>query len=209
MAERRRLDGFTPSDWRTMHYLYLILIPALMLAGCNHPAEPTAEPPLDLSTPGRTLESLASVWTDYREIDSYRRLLSPGYPQAYCFYFDPRIIPPLPPQTGPYIPQSWTYMEDVFATSNMFSSAYDIRLELLNAGDFDDPGISGDFYRADNVQIQFYLWRDNADFYYFAAGLCDFEFRKVGDVWLISSWYDRTGGTESAQSLGELRFPYR
>ncbi len=191
-----------------MRYLYLMLIPALILVGCEPPAEPIVEPVLDLSTPGRTLESLASVWTDYREINCYKRLLSQDYPPAYCFYFDPCIIPQIPPQSGPVIPQAWTYQEDVSATCNMFAEAYDIQLEVLNAADYDDPNISGGFFRANNVQIQFTLWLGNMDFLYYADGPCDFEFRKVGDVWLISAWYDRTSGTDLRQSLGELRLMF-
>ena len=78
----------------------------------------------------------------------------------------------------------------------MFAKAYDISLELLNAADYDDPNILGDFYRANNVLLQFYLWADGPDSAVLSTGPCDFEFRRVGDVWLISSWYDRTGGTE-------------
>lgn len=188
-----------------MRLVLLFLLPILFLPGCEPPADPIVEPPiLDLSTPGRTLESLASVWTGNRDIDNYRRLLS----QDYRFYFVPINIDP-PPQTGYEIPQYWTFMEDVSATGNMFAQAYDIRLEVLNAADFDDPDIFGESYPANNVQIQFYLWSDGPDSAVLASGPCDFEFRKVGDVWLISSWYDRTGGTEPGQSLGELRYEYR
>jgi hypothetical protein len=192
-----------------VRYLLLMLMPAITLAGCNSLSEPKNEtPPLDLTTPGKALEALASVWTNYRDIDSYKRLLTQLNPPAYQFYFNPCIIPPLPPRIWP-LPPEWTYMEDIDATSNMFTQAYDIRLEILNAADFDDPDLYGNFYRADNVMLLFRIYPTDGDFYYEASGPCDFEFWKVGDIWLISAWYDRTGGTESEQSLGELRMLFQ
>jgi len=192
-----------------MRYLYLMLIPALMLAGCKTPTdENTAGDALKrdcCSTPGRTLEQMARTWNITRDAGDYADLLT----WNYQFYFDPCIIIPIPPQTGYEIPQFWTWQEDVSATGNMFAQAYNIQLDVLNAADFDDPDIPGEFYVANNVLIQFYLWPENGDYYYFTTGPCDFEFMKVGDEWLISAWYDRTGGTESGQSIGELRFAYR
>ena len=161
---------------------------------------PPEQGTLDLSTPGRTLESLARVYNITRNMDDYRRLLHSTGENAYAFYFDPNDVGDIVPQTGYQIPQSWTSQEDIAATDNMFRTpaeggAYDISLDILNSGDYDDPTITGTFYRADNVLIQLYLWPTSPDFAYLATGPCDFEFTKVGDAWLISAWFDRTGGS--------------
>jgi hypothetical protein len=191
-----------------MRWLLLFLLPILFFSGCEFPwsdDNPAVQRKLEwCATPGKTLESLAWVWTNNREIDNYSAMLT----SDYRFYFDPNEVGGITPP-GYQIPQSWTREEDLEATGNMFAQAYDIRLEVLNAGDYDDPNIPGDFYTANNVQIQFYLWSDGPDSAVLATGPCDFEFEKVGDNWLISYWYDRTGGTEPGQSLGELRYEYR
>jgi hypothetical protein len=187
-----------------MRWWVLFLLPVLFLGGCEFPwtdENPAVQHKLDwCATPGKTLESLAWVWTEDREINNYSALLT----SDYLFYWDPNDVGSMTPG-GYQIPQSWSGQEDIEATGNMFAQAYDIRLEVLNAGDYDDPNIPGDFYRANNALLQFYLWPDDADFYYMATGPCDFEFRKVGDEWLISAWYDRSGGE---QSLGALRAQY-
>ena len=184
-----------------------IALLALMMIGSECLFGKTEAPPqqgtLDLSTPGRTLESLARVYNITRNMDDYQRLLSGGGGTdipGYAFYFDPNDVGDIVPQTGYQIPQSWTYLEDKAATTNMFKTpaeggAYNISLDVLNSGDYDDPTIPGAFYRADNVLIQLYLWPTGPDFAYLATGPCDFEFTKVGDAWLISAWYDRTGGS--------------
>jgi len=160
---------------------------------------------LDRSTPGRTLESLAYVYTVSRNIDDYKRLLSGGgggdSPSAYAFYFDPNDVGTIVPGSGYQIPQSWTYQEDTTATNTMFNGsatvekAADISLDILNTGQYDDPSIPGNTYTANNVMIQLYLWPHDESFAYLATGPCDFEFVKVGDSWLIKAWYDRTGGS--------------
>lgn len=188
-------------------HIVIIALLAFMLIGSDCLFGKTEAPPqagtLDLSTPGRTLESLARVYNITRNIDDYNRLLSgaggPGI-QGYAFYFDPNDVGDIIPGTGYQIPQSWTYQEDKEATTNMFKDpsaggAYDISLDILNSGDFDDPTITGTTYTANNVQIQLYLWPTSPDFAYLATGPCDFEFVKVGEAWLISAWYDRTGGS--------------
>jgi hypothetical protein len=187
--------------------IVMIALLAFLMIGSECLFGKTESPPeqgtLDLSTPGRTLESLVRVYNITRNIDDYKRLLSGGgitNSPAYAFYFDPNDVGQIVPGSGYQIPQSWTYQEDVAATENMFRSpsdggAYDISLDVLNSGDYDDPTIQGDFYRADNVLIQLYLWPTGPDFAYLATGPCDFEFTKVGDAWLISAWYDRTGGS--------------
>jgi hypothetical protein len=189
-----------------MRYLYLLFIPALMLAGCNSPSDSNvagdAVKRQCMSTPGKTLEQLTRVWNENNEIDDYRALLT----QDYHFNFNTAPMPQPPPYHG--LPQSWDFMEDISATENMFAQAYDIQLIVQNADDFDDPNIFGDFYQADNVLIQFNIWPENGDFYYTATGPCDFGFIKIGEDWLISAWYDRTGGIYSEHSLGELRFMY-
>jgi len=193
-----------------MQWRPLFLLPVLFLSGCEFPwtSEPDAadvERKLEwCSTPGKTLQELARVWTHHSEIDNYSTLLT----EDYRFYFDPNDTGSLTPGTGYQIPQSWDRATDIEATGNMFAQAYNIRLDVLNAGDYDDPSIPGDFYRANNVLIQLFLWPDDADFYYFATGPCDFEFMKVGDEWLISAWYDRTGGTEDGGGLAALRAGY-
>jgi hypothetical protein len=191
-----------------MRWKVLFLLPVLFLGGCEYPwtdSNPAVQHKLNWCvTPGKTLESLAWVWTNDREIGNYSALLT----DDYRFYWDPNDVGDVIPQSGYQIPQSWDRATDVQSTGNMFAQAYDIRLEVLNADDYDDPNIPGDFYHADNVLIQFYLWPANGDFCYMATGPCDFEFRKVGDEWLISSWYDRSGGTEDSSGLAALRAGY-
>ncbi len=191
---------------KKLHMVVIALL-AFLLIGSDCLFGQTTAPPqagtLDLSTPGRTLESLARVYNITRNIDDYMRLLSGnggGGFQGYSFYFDPNDVGDVIPQTGYQIPQSWTYEEDKAATINMFKDpaqggAYNISLDILNSGDFDDPSIPGTTYTANNVLIQLYLWPTGPDFAYLATGPCDFEFVKVGDAWLISAWYDRTGGS--------------
>jgi hypothetical protein len=191
---------------KKLHIIIIALV-SLMMIGSECLFGKTEAPPqqgtLDLSTPGRTLESLARVYNTTRNIDDYKRLLSgaggtdiPGY----SFYFDPNDVGQIVPQTGYQIPQSWTYQEDIAATTNMFKNpsdggAYDISLDILNSGDFDNPNIPGTSYTANNVLIQLYLWPTGPEFAYLATGPCDFEFTKVGEAWLISAWYDRTGSS--------------
>jgi len=189
-----------------MRLFLLFLLPVLFLSGCEFPWTPgpndaAIQRKLDWgATPGKVLQELAWVWTQDREIENYSELLT----EDYKFYFDPNEVTSVLPG-GYQIPQAWDRATDVQATGNMLNQAYDISLEVLNASDYDDPSILGDFYRADNVLVQFFLWPENGDFHYFATGPCDFEFRKVGDEWLISTWYDRTGGS---QSIGILRARY-
>jgi hypothetical protein len=187
-----------------MRWLLLFLLPILFLGGCEELVtdnNPAVQHKLDwCATPGKTLESLAWVWTNNREIENYSALLA----SDYKFYFDPNEVGGVTPP-GYQIPQSWDRATDIQATGNMFTQAYDIRLEVLNASDFDDPNIPGDSFRADNVLLQFYLWPDGEDLAYLATGPCDFEFRKVDGNWLISAWYDRTGGPGS---IGILRAQY-
>ncbi len=163
-----------------MRWLLLFLLPILFIPGCEFPGSddnPTVQRKLDwCATPGKTLESLAWVWTSNREIENYSALLTADY----LFYWDPNDVGDVMPQTGYQIPQSWDRETDVQATGNMFAQAYDIRLQVLNAGDFDDPSIPGDYYRADNVLLQFYLWSDGPDSAVLATGPCDFA---VSENW--------------------------
>ena len=188
-----------------MRWLLLFLLPILFLGGCEDlqtDNNPAVQRKLDWgTTPGKALESLAWVWTENREIDNYSVLLT----SDYRFYWDPNDVGDVIPQTGYQIPQSWDRATDIQATGNMFAQAYDLSLEVLNAGDYDDPDIPGDSYTANNVQLQFYLWSDGPDSAVLASGPCDFEFEKVDGNWLISAWYDRTGGPGS---IGILRAQY-
>ena len=73
-----------------MRYLCLMLIPALMLAGCNSPtgskdAAGEQHKVMWCSTPGKTLDQLTWVWSVNRDIDNYSVLLT----DDYSFYFDP------------------------------------------------------------------------------------------------------------------------
>jgi len=145
---------------------------------------------IDLSSPGATLQSLCHVYTVTRNIDEYKRLLVPS---SYQYYFDPNDVGQI--VQGYTIPASWTYQEDVSATGNMFNEAYRIELTIPDAT---LPAYTTEFdqslseFRADNINIQLYLYPEDESFAYLAAGPCDFEFLKVGTAWQIKTWYDRT-----------------
>jgi hypothetical protein len=188
-----------------MRYSYLILIFAIMLAGCEPHGEPIIEPPagFDLSTPGRTLESLARVWNTTRSADDYSRLLSPDY----HFYFAPGDVG-RQLKDGYIIPATWDKTEDVQATANMFAppseeGAYDISMDILNSADYDyDPG--GTDFTADDVEMQVYMWPEGPDFAYLATGSFVFDFKKVNGLWLISGWHDSLYDDGSISLMGQI-----
>jgi hypothetical protein len=189
---------------RTMRYLYLMFIPALMLAGCYTIIDGGDPPPLnlDLSTPGRTLESLARVWNTTRNTDDYSRLLSTDY----HFYFAPGDVGKHL-KDGYIIPPSWDKAEDMQATSNVFAQAsrggpYDISMDILNSGDYDfDPG--GTDFTAEAVQMQVYIWPEGPDFAYLATGSFVFDFKKIDGLWLISGWHDSLSNDGSISLIGD------
>jgi len=199
-----------------MRYLYLLIFPATMLSGCNFIGDGHVEPVLDLSTPGRTLESLARVWNTTRSSDDYARLLSPDY----CFYFAPGDVGKQL-KDGYVIPSTWDKSEDVQATANMFKDpseggAYDISMDIQNSGDYDyDP--PGTDFTIDNVLMQIYVWPTGPDSAYLATGSFVFDFKKVDGLWLISGWHDSlsndgsiylTGDQVQVGALGVLRAYY-
>lgn len=162
----------------------------LMGSECIFGAKTSDQDPFvfDVSSPAKTLESLAYTYTSSRIPDDYKRLLSGS---DYTFYFDPDDIGKT--IAGGYvIPTSWTYQEDVNSTSKMFDEAYDIQLSFLNLGDVPEPDDDDVEIVANNVSIELYLFPDSPDFAYLATGQCDFTFKKVNDAWLIKSWSDRT-----------------
>jgi hypothetical protein len=185
-----------------MRYLFLILIPAFMFAGCYTIIDGGGPPPLDLSTPGRTLESLARVWNITRSTDDYARLLTTDY----HFYFEPGDVGKRL-NDGYIIPATWDKTDDVQASTNMFASpskggAYDISMDILNSGDYDfDPG--GTDFTADAVQMQVYIWPTGPDFAYLATGSFVFDFKKIDGLWLISGWHDSLSNDGSISLIGD------
>jgi hypothetical protein len=184
-----------------MRYLFLMLVPVVMFVGCVPPGEPIIEPP-DLSTPGRTLESLARVWNITRSSDDYALLLSTNY----HFYFAPGDVGKHL-KDGYTIPTNWNKTEDVQSTANMFvnpseGGAYDISMDILNSADYDyDPG--GTDFTADNVLMQIYIWPTGPDFAYLATGTFVFDFKKIDGSWLISGWHDSLEDSGALSLMGQ------
>jgi hypothetical protein len=189
-----------------MRYIYLMLVPAIMLAGCNSPTDENAAGDALkrdwCSTPGKTLEAMARIWNHSRNAEDYAFLLTGDY----HFYFAPGDVGKKL-KDGYIIPATWDKAEDVQATANMFAppsegGAYDISMDILYSGDYDyDPG--GTEFTAENVLMQIYIWPTSPDFGSLATGSCTFDFRKIDDMWLISGWHDDEDG-----AFGELRAQY-
>ena len=190
-----------------MRYLYLMLIPALMLVGCESPTDENAAGDAlkqeCLSTPGKTLEQMTRTWNNTRDAGDYAYLLTGDY----HFWFAQASIDKQM-EDGYIIPTSWNKAEDMQATEKMFvdpseGGAYDISMDILNSADYDyDPG--GTDFTADNVVMQIYLWTTGPDFAYLATGACTFDFKKIDGMWLISGWHD----DDSDGAFGELRAQY-
>jgi hypothetical protein len=184
-----------------------VVVAGLGLVGCAEEKDKTptsTQPPTGFETPAQGLQKLAGTFTTARSIDDYKEMLM----STYTFYFDPNDIGKT--IAGGYvIPTSWTRDQDVTATTNMFSQAYDIELTFLNLGDLEtDP--AGTTYEANNVLMQCYLFPDGPDFAYLATGPCDFTFEKVGNLWYIKSWSDRTSSDNNETStFGAIRAMYR
>jgi hypothetical protein len=176
---------------------FLIICACFIVTGCDK------DDPVITNTPGDVLKSLTHVFNTSRDADEYRELLL----SSYTFYFDPDDIG-MTIGGGYVIPTSWTRDQDVSAITNMFAQAYNIQLTFSNLGDLEtDP--AGTTYTLNNINLELYLYPDGPGFAYLATGQCDFVFEKVGDLWYIKSWQDRTGnGMNSPTSFGGIKASY-
>ncbi len=157
-----------------MRYLYLMLIPAILLAGCESTRISESElRKLDwCSTPGKTLEQLGWVWSQNREMENHSLLLT----DDYHFYFANSIAGD-PLDDGYIIPASWDKTEDVQATQNMFEEAYNTSLNITNWEDYDyDPG--GTEFTAAVVNFQLYNLARRTRFCIFKHGFLRFQLQE-------------------------------
>jgi hypothetical protein len=166
--------------------MILSLFAVTAFIGCanNEDKGPTSSTP-QTNTPKEVLERYANVFNTSRSIDHYKDTLL----STYIFYFDHNSVGST--VHGYTIPVSWSYDEDVAATTNMLSEAYKMEMTFTNLDSLEtDP--EGSTYNAKDVYMVFYLYPENDTFAYLAQGKCDVVFEKVNNLWCIKSWTDRT-----------------
>jgi len=170
----------------------LVAIGLVFAVGCDifSPPPPAGDFKSELTSPEKVAAAIEFAY-GFRDINVYKKALSPDY----VFYFNPSDVGQI--VNGYEIPQSWTYQEDCNATANMFSEAYQLKLEIQA---IEEPPAGENTFHTYNKSINLLLMVDEKNGYRTDKGYCDFEFERYLNAnnqprWRLKKWYDHTSAS--------------
>lgn len=177
----------------TSYTLATVAAALVFAVGCDifSPPPPGEEFRDEMTSPEKVCAAIEFAY-GFRDINLYKKALSPNY----VFYFNPSDVGQI--VNGYEIPQSWTYQEDYEATKNMFSQAYQLKLDFITP--MGEPEPNEETYYTQNKVINLLLMVDEQNGYRTDKGYCDFEFEKYYNSnnqprWRLKKWYDHTSAS--------------
>jgi hypothetical protein len=172
----------------------------LVAVACAETVGPGAPVPdrLEPASPVAVLRNVELAFNN-RDIGLFRTTLSPNF----ILFPDPRELGKLPPGGEYRIPEPWTYDGIIGNVSDLFETAYAIRMSI-ETEKVGRPDPEENTYRADNLKVTLIVKTDEVNgFIYEGNGNVEFEkYAAAGETyWRITKWWDRGG------SYGEYPAP--